>query len=117
MGGEPTSYTPAVVWARQQIAEGAFGRVFYSEGDYLHDLDNGFYAAYQYSGGEDWKPTASYPPMLYPTHAIGGGARRGPPHPASPGRAGARAARRDAAFARGGSPLGRDLSHHGQSSA
>lgn len=48
------------------------GRVFYSEGDYVHDMDNGFYAAYQYSGGENWKATASYPPMLYPTHAIGG---------------------------------------------
>ena len=28
--------------------------------------------AYQYSGGEAWKSTASYPPMLYPTHAVGG---------------------------------------------
>ncbi|HMS37426.1 MAG TPA: gfo/Idh/MocA family oxidoreductase, partial [Arachnia sp.] len=26
----------------------------------------------QYSGGEDWKRTASYPPMLYPTHSVGG---------------------------------------------
>ena len=51
---------------------GEFGRVFYSEGDYVHDMDLGFYAAYQYSGGESWKATASYPPMLYPTHAVGG---------------------------------------------
>jgi hypothetical protein len=35
-------------------------------------MDLGFYAAYQYSGGDRWKETASYPPMLYPTHAIGG---------------------------------------------
>ena len=34
-------------------------------------MDLGFYAAYQYSGGEDWKKTASFPPMLYPTHAVG----------------------------------------------
>lgn len=72
MMGETSYYHPAVVWARAQVADGAFGRVFYAEGDYVHDMDNGFYSAYQYSGGDDWKPTASYPPMLYPTHAIGG---------------------------------------------
>lgn len=72
MMGETSYYNPAVVWARQQNADGAFGRVFYSEGDYVHDMDNGFYAAYQFSGGEGWKATASYPPMLYPTHAVGG---------------------------------------------
>lgn len=72
MMGETSYYNPAVVWARQKIAAGELGRVFYSEGDYVHDMDNGFYAAYRYSGGEDWKATASYPPMLYPTHAIGG---------------------------------------------
>ncbi len=72
MMGETSYYNPAVVYARQKIAEGAFGRVFYSEGDYVHDMDNGFYTAYQFSGGAEWKRTASYPPMLYPTHAIGG---------------------------------------------
>lgn len=72
MMGETSYYNPAVVWARGKVAEGALGRVFYAEGDYVHDMDNGFYAAYKYSGGEDWKKTASYPPMLYPTHAIGG---------------------------------------------
>lgn len=72
MMGETSYYNPAVVWARENIAEGALGRVFYSEGDYVHDMDNGFYAAYRYSGGDNWKETASYPPMLYPTHALGG---------------------------------------------
>jgi predicted dehydrogenase len=72
MMGETSYYNPVVVWARGKVAEGAFGRVFYAEGDYVHDMDNGFYAAYRYSGGEDWKRTASFPPMLYPTHAIGG---------------------------------------------
>ena len=72
MMGETSYYNPAVVWAREQHRRGAFGRLFYAEGDYVHDMDNGFYAAYQYSGGEDWKATASYPPMLYPTHAVGG---------------------------------------------
>lgn len=72
MMGETSYYNPAVVWARGKIAAGELGRVFYSEGDYVHDMDNGFYASYRYSGGKDWKKTASYPPMLYPTHAVGG---------------------------------------------
>ncbi len=72
MMGETHYYYPVAMWARQAQAEGKFGRLFYAEGDYIHDMDHGFYAAYQYSGGERWKETASYPPMLYPTHAIGG---------------------------------------------
>ncbi|WAH95770.1 Gfo/Idh/MocA family protein [Arthrobacter sp. MMS18-M83] len=70
--GETSYYNPATVYARKQHAAGKFGRIFYTEGDYVHDMDLGFYEAYQYSGGENWKATASYPPMLYPTHAIGG---------------------------------------------
>jgi predicted dehydrogenase len=72
MMGETSHYNPATVHARNQIAAGAFGRLFYAEGDYVHDMDLGFYEAYQYSGGEKWKETASYPPLLYPTHSIGG---------------------------------------------
>ncbi len=72
MMGETSYYNPATVYARKQVAAGKFGRVFYSEGDYVHDMNLGFYDAYQYSGGDRWKETASYPPMLYPTHAIGG---------------------------------------------
>ncbi|WP_026820331.1 Gfo/Idh/MocA family protein [Arthrobacter castelli] len=72
MMGETSYYNPATVYARKKLNTGEFGRVFYSEGDYVHDMDLGFYAAYQYSGGENWKQTASYPPMLYPTHSIGG---------------------------------------------
>ena len=72
MMGETSHYNPATVYARNQIADGAFGRLFYAEGDYVHDMDLGFYEAYQYSGGENWKATASYPPLLYPTHSVGG---------------------------------------------
>lgn len=72
MMGETSYYNPATVYMRERIRSGDLGRVFYTEGDYVHDMDLGFYAAYQYSGGENWKATASYPPMLYPTHAIGG---------------------------------------------
>jgi predicted dehydrogenase len=72
MMGETSHYNPAVVYARDMIEESAFGRIFYAEGDYVHDMDLGFYDAYKFSGGDDWKATASYPPMLYPTHSIGG---------------------------------------------
>ena len=72
MMGETSYYHPSTVFARQKAAEGTFGRLFYAEGDYVHDMDHGFYAAYQYSGGAEWKKTASFPPMKYPTHAIGG---------------------------------------------
>ncbi|AWB96634.1 oxidoreductase [Agromyces badenianii] len=72
MMGETSFYNPATVFAREKLAAGAFGRLFYAEGDYVHDMDLGFYDAYRYSGGENWKATASYPPMLYPTHSIGG---------------------------------------------
>lgn len=72
MMGETSQYNAAVVLARRIERSGAFGEVFYAEGDYVHDMDLGFYDAYKYSGGEGWKATASYPPMLYPTHSIGG---------------------------------------------
>jgi predicted dehydrogenase len=71
MMGETSYYYPSSIYCREKLAKGEFGRVFYSEGDYVHDMDLGFYAAYQYSGGEQWKSVASFPPMLYPTHAVG----------------------------------------------
>jgi predicted dehydrogenase len=71
MMGETSYYYPSSVFCRNKLAAGEFGKIFYAEGDYVHDMDLGFYSAYQYSGGENWKQTASYPPMLYPTHAVG----------------------------------------------
>lgn len=71
MMGETSYYYPSSVYCREKLAKGEFGRVFYCEGDYVHDMDLGFYAAYQYSGGDQWKSVASFPPMLYPTHAVG----------------------------------------------
>ena len=76
MMGETSYYNPATVYARRKLAENAFGRVFYAEGDYVHDMDLGFYAAYQYSGGEDWKATASYPANALPDPLDRRGARR-----------------------------------------
>ncbi len=111
MMGETSYYNPATVFARQQLRSGAFGRVFYSEGDYVHDMDLGFYEAYQYSGGDDWKSTASYPPMLYPTHAIGGVLGALPSHAVSVSCIGVRDDRSDGVFDRAVSMFDNDYSN------
>ncbi|WGW12204.1 Gfo/Idh/MocA family oxidoreductase [Saxibacter everestensis] len=72
MLGETSFYNPAVMYARRRYEQGDFGTVAYSEGDYLHDMDLGFADAYRYSGGRDWRRTASFPPMLYVSHSVGG---------------------------------------------
>ena len=111
MMGETSYYNPATVFARRQLADGAFGRVFYSEGDYVHDMDLGFYEAYQYSGGAEWKRTASYPPMLYPTHAIGGVLGAVPAHAVSVSCIGVVDSRGDGVFDRDISMFGNDFSN------
>lgn len=72
MMGETSYYYPAVVFCRQKWDIGAFGNFVYGEGEYLHDMSDGFYKAFEFSGGQDWKRTASFPPMMYPTHSISG---------------------------------------------
>ena len=111
MMGETSYYNPATVYAREQHAAGKFGRIFYSEGDYVHDMDLGFYDAYQYSGGERWKETASYPPMLYPTHAIGGVLGAIPSHAVSVSCIGVRDQRNDGVFDKDVSMFGNDFSN------
>jgi predicted dehydrogenase len=111
MMGETSFYNPATVYARKQFAAGKFGRVFYSEGDYVHDMDLGFYDAYQYSGGERWKETASYPPMLYPTHAIGGVLGAVPAHAVSVSCVGVKDDRDDGVFDQEVSMFGNDFSN------
>lgn len=70
MVGETSYYYPATLYCRQRYADGDFGRFVYGEGEYLHDMSHGFYEAYQHSGGDRWIETASFPPMLYPTHSV-----------------------------------------------
>ncbi len=111
MMGETSYYNPATVYARKKVQQGAFGRVFYAEGDYVHDMDLGFYAAYQYSGGEDWKKTASYPPMNYPTHSIGGVLGAIPGHAVSVSCIGIRDDRDDGVFDKDVSQFGNDFSN------
>ncbi|MDX3747006.1 Gfo/Idh/MocA family oxidoreductase [Streptomyces sp. AK08-02] len=111
MMGETSQYNPATVHARNQIAEGAFGRLFYAEGDYVHDMDLGFYEAYQYSGGENWKATASYPPLLYPTHSVGGVLGAWQTHAVSVSAIGVRDERGDGVFDKEVSQFGNDYSN------
>ncbi|MFZ7087253.1 Gfo/Idh/MocA family protein [Curtobacterium sp. RRHDQ10] len=111
MMGETSYYNPATVFARGQVAAGAFGRVFYAEGDYVHDMDLGFYAAYQYSGGAEWKQTASYPPMHYPTHSIGGVLGAIPGHAVSVSCIGVRDDRGDGVFDKDVSQFDNDFSN------
>lgn len=70
MMGETSLYYGARLFCREKWDAGAFGHFVYGEGEYLHDMSHGFYEAYKYSGGDEWKRTASYPPMLYPTHSV-----------------------------------------------
>jgi predicted dehydrogenase len=72
MMGETSYYYPAVIFCRQRMKTGQFGSFVYGEGEYLHDMDHGFYDAYRYSGGDGWQATASFPPMFYPTHSVSG---------------------------------------------
>jgi predicted dehydrogenase len=111
MMGETSYYNPATVYARDRLAAGDFGQVFYSEGDYVHDMDLGFYDAYRFSGGDNWKATASYPPMLYPTHAIGGVLGALPTHAVSVSCIGVRDQRDDGVFDREVSMFGNDFSN------
>ena len=111
MMGETSYYNPATIYARGKQIEGAFGRVFYSEGDYVHDMDLGFYEAYQYSGGENWRQTASYPPMLYPTHSVGGVLGAIPGHAVSVSCIGIKDDRGDGVFDREVSMFDNDFSN------
>ena len=111
MMGETSYYNPATVYARKQLADGKFGRIFYAEGDYVHDMDLGFYEAYQYSGGERWKETASYPPMLYPTHAVGGVLGAVSAHAVSVSCVGDKDDRDDGVFDKDVSMFGNDFSN------
>ena len=70
MLGETSYYYPSTLFCREMWRQGRFGRFVYGEGEYMHDMSHGFYQAYQYSGGPDWKRTAGVPPMLYPTHTM-----------------------------------------------
>jgi predicted dehydrogenase len=66
---ETSYYYPAVVYARKKFLNGDMGQFVYGEGEYLHDMSHGFFDAFAANGGDDWKASASFPPMLYSTHS------------------------------------------------
>lgn len=70
MTGETSYYYPGTIYCRNRFRNGDFGKVFYGEGAYIHDMSHGFYDAFQRSGGEHWKRVAGFPPMYYPTHSV-----------------------------------------------
>jgi predicted dehydrogenase len=70
MMGETSCYYGSYLYCKERWDAGDFGRFVYGEGEYYHDMSHGFYEAFQHSGGDDWKKTASFPPMLYPTHSV-----------------------------------------------
>lgn len=111
MMGETSYYNPAAVFGRKKVATGEFGRLFYAEGDYVHDMDLGFYDAYRYSGGKEWKSTASYPPMMYPTHSLGGVLSVWKKHAVSVSCIGIRDDRDDGVFDRSVSQFDNDISN------
>jgi predicted dehydrogenase len=67
---ETSFYYPAAVFSRRKFADGEMGKFVYGEGEYLHDMSHGFSDAYAANGGDDWKSSASFPPMLYATHSV-----------------------------------------------
>ncbi len=69
MLGETSYYYPAVLYCRQQYAQGAFGRIVYAEAEYYHDWEHGLYDVMRWRGGDRWLETAGSPPMHYPTHS------------------------------------------------
>jgi predicted dehydrogenase len=71
MIGETSYYYPAAIYCRKRFADGDFGRIVYSEGEYCHDYDHGLYDVMRWRGGERWRETAGSPPMHYPTHSTG----------------------------------------------
>lgn len=68
MLGETSYYRAQTTFCRNKFAAGEFGEFVYGEGQYHHDMAH-FYCSYMHSGGDAWKATASFPPMLYPTHS------------------------------------------------
>lgn len=70
MMGETSLYYGSFLFMREKWQAGEFGHFVYGEGEYLHDMSHGFYQMFRHSGGDAWKSTASFPPMLYPTHSV-----------------------------------------------
>jgi len=69
MLGETSYYYPGVLYCRDRYAEGGFGDIVYAEAEYYHDWSHGLDEVARWRGGRNWRRTAGFPPMYYPTHS------------------------------------------------
>jgi len=70
MMAETSYYHWPTIFARQLYADGKFGRLFYSEVEYYHNMTGDeAKALFFYNDQRTWR--YGYPPMLYPTHSSG----------------------------------------------
>jgi predicted dehydrogenase len=73
MNAETSYYYPGIMTCRRWQQEGRFGTIFYSEGEYLHDIEDyrGKRLYFYYDGKPTWR--LGIPPMLaYITHSSAG---------------------------------------------
>ena len=72
MNAETSYYYPAVMTCRKWRAEGKFGEIFYSEGEYNHDIEDlrSEPKWFSYEGKPTWR--LGLPPMFYITHSSAG---------------------------------------------
>jgi predicted dehydrogenase len=75
MMAETSYYRQACIYARNLFRSGGFGELFYSEVEYYHDvyrediINNPKSNYYHPDGTVSWRQ--GFPPMHYPTHALG----------------------------------------------
>ncbi len=72
MNAETSYFSPGVITCRRWKKEGKFGTIFYSEGEYAHDVEDlrGQMRWFLHEGKPTWR--AGLPPMLYITHSSAG---------------------------------------------
>ena len=75
MMAETSYYNTACIYARELFQKGGFGELFYSEVEYYHDvyrqdiINDPKSNYYHPDGSASWRQ--GFPPMHYPTHALG----------------------------------------------
>jgi len=70
MNGETSFFRAETAFCRGKQAAGEFGRIFYCEGEYLHDISHGLLEVAKQRYGKDFsQDVLGEPPMGYPTHS------------------------------------------------
>lgn len=68
---ETSCFYPAVIWAREKFAEGAFGQMVYQEGQYWHDWHVGLEKVWAQRYGQGWEDKCGAEmPFTYSTHTM-----------------------------------------------